>query len=112
MAAEDGRARPVISGQVLDAGIALGVALLGLAGGLDAAAKGGHAATVTTAALVTMGLVLFPRRRFPGTVLALMAALVATLVALRASVEGAFVAVLIASYSAAGSRGTCPKISG
>jgi len=101
MAGKDGRARPVISGRVLDAAIALGVALLGLAGGFGAAAKGEHAAFVTTAALVTMGLVTFPRRRFPGTVLALMAALVAILVVLRASVEGAFVAVLIASYSAA-----------
>jgi len=101
MAGKDGRARPVISGRVLDAAIALGVALLGLAGGFGAAAKGEHAAFLTTAALVTMGLVMFPRRRFPGTVLALMAALVAILVVLRASVEGAFVAVLIASYSAA-----------
>src|SRR6266700_1255148 len=101
MAGKDGRARPVISGRVLDAAIALGVALLGLAGGFDAAAKGEHAAFLTTAALVTMGLVMFPRRRFPGTVLALTAALVAILVVLRASIEGAFVAVLIASYSAA-----------
>ncbi len=101
MAGKDGRARPVISGRVLDAAIALGVALLGLAGGFGAAAKGEHAAFLTTAALVTMGLVMFPRRRFPGTVLALMAALVAILVVLRASIEGAFVAVLIASYSAA-----------
>ncbi len=101
MAGKDGRARPVISGRVLDAAIALGVALLGLAGGFGAAAKGEHAAFLTTAALVTMGLVMFPRRRFPGTVLALTAALVAILVVLRASVEGAFVAVLIASYSAA-----------
>ena len=105
MAGGNGQARPVISGRVLDAGIALGVALLGLAGGLGAAAKGVHApivsSAVTTAALVVMGLLLFPRRRFPGTVLALVAALVATLVVLRASVEGAFVAVLIASYSAA-----------
>ncbi len=101
MTGRDGRARPVIPGRVLDAAIALGVALLGLAGGFGAAAKGEHAAILTTAALVTMGLVMFPRRRFPGTVLALTAALVAILVVLRASVEGAFVAVLIASYSAA-----------
>ena len=49
MAGKDGRARPVISGRVLDAAIALGVALLGLAGGFGAAAKGEHAAFVTTA---------------------------------------------------------------
>jgi signal transduction histidine kinase len=101
MARADGRAWPVIPGRVLDAGIALGVALLGVAGGLGAAARGGHAPIVTTAVLVAMGLILFPRRRFPGTVLALAAALVAALVVLNASVEGTFVAVLIASYSAA-----------
>jgi signal transduction histidine kinase len=101
MADGDRPARPVISGRVLDAGIALGVALLGLAGELGAAATGGHAAIVTTAVLVMMGLVLFPRRRFPGTVLAVIAALVAALEVLHASVEGAFVAVLVASYSAA-----------
>jgi signal transduction histidine kinase len=92
MAGKDGPGRPVIPARVLDAGIALGVALLGLVSGLGAAA---------TAVLVAMGLILFLRRRFPGTVLAIMAALVATLAVLPASVEGAFVPVLIASYSAA-----------
>ena len=101
MTGGDGTARPTISGRVLDAGIAFGVALLGVVGGLGAVARGGHAAVVTTAVLVAMGLVLFPRRRFPGTVLTVTAALVAVLVAVHASVEGAFVPVLIASYSAA-----------
>jgi signal transduction histidine kinase len=91
----------VIPARVLDAGIALGVALMGLAGGLDGATRGGRAAAVTTAALVAMGLILFLRRRWPGTVLAVVATLVALLAVLGASVEGAFVPVLIASYSAA-----------
>ena len=97
----------MIPAGLLDAGIALGVALIGLVSGLGAAAKGGHAAAVATVALVAMGLILAARRRRPGRVLAVMAALVALLAVLRASVEGAFIAVLIASYSAAvhGGRG-------
>ncbi len=101
MAGELRPRRIVIRPGVLDAGIALGVALMGLAGGLSAAAKGGDAAVATAPALVAMGLVLFLRRRLPGTVLAVVAALVAFLAMLGASVDGAFVAVLIASYSAA-----------
>jgi signal transduction histidine kinase len=101
MAGEDGPGPPVIPARVLDAGMALGVALMGLVGGLVAATRGGPAAAVTTSVLVAMGLILFLRRWLPGTVLAVMAALVALLAMLGASVEGAFVAVLIASYSAA-----------
>jgi ABC-type branched-subunit amino acid transport system ATPase component len=82
MAGGDGPARPVTPGRVLDAAIALGVALLGLADGLGAAAREDHEAALTTAALVMMGVVLFPRRRFPGTVLALIAAAGAGLVGL------------------------------
>ena len=81
-----------------DAGIAAGVALLSLAGGLLAAGRG-HAAV--TAVLVVMGLVLTARRRFPGTVLAIVAVLACLLAAVGASVEGTFIAVLIASYTAA-----------
>jgi signal transduction histidine kinase len=81
-----------------DAGIAAGVALLSLVGGL-VTPGGGHGAV--TAALVVMGLVLAARRRFPGTVLAVVAALACLLAALGASVEGTFIAVLIASYTAA-----------
>jgi signal transduction histidine kinase len=53
-----------------------------------------------------MGLILYPRRRFPGTVLAIEAIFVAVLVALRAKLDGSFVAVLISCYAAAvyGSR--------
>jgi signal transduction histidine kinase len=101
MAGEDGPGPPVIPTRVLEAGIALGVALMGLVGGLGAAARGGPAAAVTTSVLVAMGLILFLRRRRPGTVLAVMATLVALLAVLGAPVDGAFVAVLIASYSAA-----------
>jgi signal transduction histidine kinase len=100
MAGKDGPARPVIPAGLLDAAIAAGVALLGLVGGLGSAASGAHAA-VTTAVLVVMGLILLGRRRFPGVVLAVMAALVAVLAVLRVSVEGAFIPVLVASYSAA-----------
>jgi signal transduction histidine kinase len=48
-----------------------------------------------------MGLILFVRRRFPGTVVAVMAVLVATLAITHTSLEAAFIAVLVASYSAA-----------
>jgi signal transduction histidine kinase len=101
MAAQRGPGRPVLPASVLDAAIAAGAALLGLASGLDAAASGGRAAAVATVALVAMGLILFVRRRFPGTVLAVVAALVATLSWLHGPAEGNFVAVLIAAYSAA-----------
>ena len=81
-----------------DAGIATGVALLSLAGGL-LAPGGGHAAV--TATLIVMGLVLAGRRRFPGIVLAVVTALACLLAMLGAPVEGTFVAILIASYTAA-----------
>jgi signal transduction histidine kinase len=56
--------------------------------------------------LVAMGLVLYPRRRFPAAVLGAVAALVATLVVMGAALGGSFLAVLCACYSAAvyGSR--------
>src|SRR5579871_3818584 len=100
MTGEGGAGRTAKSAGLLDGAIAAGVALLGLASGLGPARGGPHPAAAI-AVLCAMGLVLFARRRFPGTVLAATAALVATLVALRAPVEGSFVAVLIASYSAA-----------
>jgi signal transduction histidine kinase len=88
-----------------DAAIALGVALLGLASGLGVG-RNGHLPAGATAALTAMGLILFGRRHFPGTVAALMAALVTTLAITHTSLEAAFIAVLVASYSAAvyGSR--------
>jgi signal transduction histidine kinase len=83
-----------------DGALALGVALLGLASGLGIG-RNGHLPAGATAVLTAMGLILFARRRFPGTVLAVMAVLVATLAVTRTSLEAAFIAVLVASYSAA-----------
>jgi signal transduction histidine kinase len=56
--------------------------------------------------MVAMGLVLYPRRRFPAAVLAAVAALVLALALLRTSLDASFLAVLCACYSAAvyGSR--------
>jgi signal transduction histidine kinase len=97
--------RLIVPAWVQDAAIAAGVALLGLASGFGAG-RNGHPPAAATALLTAMGLVLLPRRRFPGTVVALEAALVATLAVMRTSLEAAFIAVLVASYSAAvyGSR--------
>jgi signal transduction histidine kinase len=92
------RVRQVVRPAAADAGIAAGVAMLSLAGGL--LAPGGGDAAVT-ALLVAMGLVLAGRRRFPGTVLAVVTALTALLAVLGDSVEGTFIPVLIASYTAA-----------
>ena len=97
--------RPIVPAWVQDAAIAVGVALLSLSSGLGMG-RNGHLPPAATAMLTAMGLILFPRRRFPGTVIALEAALVATMAVMRTSLEAAFIAVLIASYSAAvyGSR--------
>ena len=97
--------RLIVPPRIQDAAIALGVALLGLSSGLGLG-RAGHVPPAATAVLTAMGLVLYPRRRFPGAVIAIMAALVAALAFMRTSLEGAFIAVLIASYSAAvyGSR--------
>ena len=97
--------RLIVPPGIQDAAIALGVALLGLSSGLGLG-RAGHVPPAATAVLTAMGLVLYPRRRFPGAVIAVMAALVAALAVLRTSLEGAFIAVLVASYSAAvyGSR--------
>ena len=100
MAGEDGRGQAVIPAGVLDAAIAAGVALLGVISALSSGSNGGHAAAAAVV-LAAMGLILAVRRRFPGTVLAITAALVAVLAVLGALVEGAFVAVLVACYSAA-----------
>ena len=97
--------RLIVPPGIQDAAIALGVALLGLSSGLGLG-RAGHVPPAATIVLTAMGLVLYPRRRFPGAVIAVMAALVAALAVMRTSLEGAFIAVLIASYSAAvyGSR--------
>jgi signal transduction histidine kinase len=97
--------RQIVPPVAVDVAIALGVALLGLGTGLGL----GHGARLPagpTAMLAAMGLILVARRRFPGTVVAVMAVLVATAAISGTSLEAAFIAVLVASYSAAvyGSR--------
>jgi signal transduction histidine kinase len=106
MAGEQAPGRPTIPRPVQDAAISIGVALLGLSSGFGVGRQGQHQTVLATALLTVMGLVLYPRRRFPGTVVAAVTALVAALTALHTSLEAAFIAVLIASYSAAvyGSR--------
>jgi signal transduction histidine kinase len=91
----------IVPPRIQDAAIALGVALLGLGSGLGMGRTGGHLPPAATAELTAMGLVLYPRRRFPGAVIAVTAALVAALAFMRTSLEAAFIAVLVASYSAA-----------
>lgn len=106
MAERDRSAGALISSPVAaDAAIALGVALLGLTSGLGVG-RSGHLPAGATAALTAMGLILFGRRRFPGTVAVVMAALVTTLAITHTPLEAAFIAVLVASYSVAvyGSR--------
>ena len=93
--------RPVVPPRVLDAAIALGLGLAGALSGLSAHNQGRHMPAAAIVTLTIMGLALFPRRRFPGLVLAVVAVCVCVLSGLRASIEGAFLAVLVASYSAA-----------
>lgn len=95
------RWRPRVSTNLTDALIALVVAAFGAAGALAARHHGGHAGIVAVIQ-AAMGLILYLRRRFPGSVLAAMAGLVAGLTAVGPSlVGGAFIPVLISSYSAA-----------
>jgi signal transduction histidine kinase len=91
---------------VLDAVIAVAIAALGLASGLGARAQHEHMPIAAIPVLAAMGLVLYPRRRVPGAVLAVVAAMVVALVVMHANLGGSFVAVLCACYSAAvyGSR--------
>ncbi len=98
--------RHVIPPRVLDAVIAVGLAAVGLASGLGARAQHEHVPLAAIPVLAAMGLVLYPRRRFPAGVLGAVAALVITLAVLRTSLEASFLAVLCAAYSAAvyGSR--------
>ena len=95
---------PRLSPRLVDAAVAAGVATVGGLGTLPAARQ--HHELAVTFVLVATGLVLYPRRRFPGLVLAAVAVLIGCLIALRPASEAGFIAVLIASYSAAvyGSR--------
>jgi signal transduction histidine kinase len=93
--------RPVVPAHLADALIALAVAVLGAGSALGARHQGEHVPVAATAILAAMGLILYARRRFPGSVVVVMALLVAGLAALGTSLEGGFIAVLISSYSAA-----------
>jgi len=91
---------PPLSPWAFDGGLALCVGLLGGTSGLGQ----GHPGVPAGAAgvLAVMGLILYPRRRLPGVVLALEAIGIAVLTKL----DPSFPAVLISAYSAAvyGSR--------
>jgi signal transduction histidine kinase len=96
------RWRPRVSSNLADALIALAVAAFGAGGALAARHHGEDAAVAVAAIEAAMGLILYPRRRFPASVLAAMAGLVAVLGAVSpSSLGGAFIPVLISSYSAA-----------
>ena len=98
--------RHLVPPRVADAVIAVAVAVLGLASGLGARAQHEHMPLAAIPVLTAMGLVLYPRRRYPAAVLGAVAAGVVALIALGASLGGSFLAVLCACYSAAvyGSR--------
>jgi hypothetical protein len=98
----------VIPSNLIDACIALVLALAGGLSGLNVGALGGHDPWVAVAVLIAMGLVLYPRRRYPEVVLTAEAAGVGVLVALGVKLDAAFLSVLVSSYSAAvyGSRRT------
>src|SRR5215469_5005600 len=64
------RLRHLIPPHVADAVIAVAVALLGLASGLGGRAQHEHMPLAAIPVLTAMGLVLYPRRRFPAAVLA------------------------------------------
>ena len=82
--------------RVLDAALALGVAIVG---GLGATSNQPRSAAAIPL-LAVMGLVLFWRRRFPGQVIAAAAICAVVLYALRSSLEPAFPGVLVSAYSA------------
>ena len=83
-----------------DALVAVGVAFAGVGSELGNVHRPGNGAA-GAAILGAMGLTLLGRRRFPGAVLAAVASGVAAMSALGLSLEGGFLAVLVASYSAA-----------
>jgi signal transduction histidine kinase len=98
--------RHLVPAPVLDAVTASAIAVLGLASGFGARAQHEHMPLAAIPLLAAMGLVLYPRRRFPAAVLAAVAAMVAALAVMGANLGGSFLAVLCACYSAAvyGSR--------
>jgi signal transduction histidine kinase len=98
--------RHIIQPRVVDAVTAVAIAAIGLASGLGARAQHQHMPLPALPVLAAMGLILYPRRRYPAAVLGAVAALVAALVVMGATLGGSFLAVLCACYSAAvyGSR--------
>jgi len=72
--------RNLVPAPVLDAVIAIAIAVLGLASGFGARAQHEHMPLAAIPLLGLMGLALYPRRRFPAAVLAAVAAMVAALV--------------------------------
>lgn len=98
--------RHAVPPRLLDALIAFGLGAIGLVSALGARAQHEHVPVAAVPVLIAMGLALYPRRRYPAAVLAAVAAMVVVLAVLRTSLEGSFLAVLCACYSAAvyGSR--------
>ena len=90
----------VVPPRLLDACLALVLALAGGLSGLNVGALGGHDPWVAVAVLIAMGLVLYPRRRYPEVVLTAEAAGVGVMVALGVKLDAAFLSVLVSSYSA------------
>ena len=82
-----------------DAVLALCVGLLGGTSGLGGNHPGTPAAAIGV--LAVMGLTLYPRRRLPGTVLAIEAIGILALIAMGTKLDPSFPAVLISAYSAA-----------
>ncbi len=95
--------RPIVPVWVQDAALAVIIALLGLTSGL---AQDSTESPVATVLLTAMGLALLLRRRLPGPVAALEAAMVVTLALSHTPLKATFLAVLVSAYSAAvyGSR--------
>jgi signal transduction histidine kinase len=87
-----------LSPRAADGALAAVVAGLGGLGTLPAMQE--HPQPAVIAIPVAMGLLLYPRRRLPGSVLAAVAALAGWLVVLRPASDAGFLPVLISSYSA------------
>src|SRR6516225_11931606 len=85
--------RHLIPPHVLDAVIAVAIAALGLASGFGARAQHEHMPLAALPVLAAMGLVLYPRRRYPAAVVAAVAALVVVLVVMGATLGGSFLPV-------------------
>ena len=100
-AADSQGPRPVIPAHLADALIAVAVAVIGAGGALGARHQGEHVPVAAMVILAAMGLILYARRRLPGSVLLVVALLLAGLAAVGTSPEGGFIPILISSYSAA-----------